>query len=173
VKHGAWLVDPCVGGRNIEIGTLLPLCEGSQGGCESIFAACSSPDLATESNLDLETKEEKGDAGRRGAIVLRLRAIDTAEAGIIAICNAQLDIERVEPAVDFVDCAVVKASEAIGDAGPVISDLSNALEKLVTKLEVFMRIADEIAKVNRFFGSVIYLTDPSPRSIRMRTLPGK
>jgi len=31
----------------------------------------------------------------------------------------------------------------------VTTNLSNALEKLVTKLEVFMRIVDEIAKVNR------------------------
>jgi len=52
--------------------------------------------------------------------------------------------------MDLADCAVVKAAEAVGDAGQVTIDFSNALEKLVTKLEVFMRIVvDEIAKVNR------------------------
>ena len=129
---------------------LLRLCEGSQGGYASIIAACSSPDLTTDSNLDLEAKEGKGDAGRRGAIVLRLRAIDTAEAGNIGIRNARLDIERVEPAVELADCAIVRAAEAVADAGPATTDLANTLEKLVTKLEVFMRIADEIVKVNRF-----------------------
>jgi len=126
------------------------LCEGNQGEYTCIIAAYSSPDLNTDSILDLEAKKGKGDAELRGEIVLRLRAIDAAEAGNIAIRNAELDIERVEPAVDLADCAVVKAAEAVAEAGPATTDLSNALEKLVTKLEVFMRIADEIAKVNRY-----------------------
>src|SRR5882672_10163208 len=115
-----------------------------------MIASVSPQHAATDYSLDLEAIADNRDPKRRGALVLRLRAIDTSEAGIIAIRNAQLDIERVEPAANLVDCAVVKAAEAVGDAGPVISDLSNALEKLVTKLEVFIRIADEIAKVNRF-----------------------
>jgi len=53
----------------------------------------------------------------RGAVVLCLRAFDTAKARIIAIHNSQLDIERVEPEMDLADCAVVKAAEAVGDAG--------------------------------------------------------
>ena len=52
--------------------------------------------------------------------------------------------------MDLTDCAVVKAAEAVADAGPATTDLSNMVEKLVTKLEVFMWIADEIAKVNRY-----------------------
>jgi len=52
--------------------------------------------------------------------------------------------------VDLTDCAVVKAAEAVAVAGPATTDLLNTLEKLVMKLEVFMWIADDIAKVNRY-----------------------
>jgi len=109
-------------------------------------------------SLDLDAKEGKRDAKRRGAIVLRLSAIETVEAGTIAIRNAQLDIEPVERAADLTDSGVFKAAEAVGDAGPMISDLSDALEKLVSKLDVFMRIGDEIAKVNGCHSSLPRLT---------------
>ena len=59
-----------------------------------IIPACSSPDLSTDSILDLEAKKGKGDAGHRGEIVLRLSRIDAAKAGNIAIRNGELDIER-------------------------------------------------------------------------------
>jgi len=110
----------------------------------------------------LEAREGKGDAERRGEIMLRLMAIGTAEAGIIALCNAQLDLECVEPTVELADCTVVKVVEAVADAGPVTRDLSNMLENLVMKLKVFMWMANEMDKVNRLHWLVICLTDLFP-----------
>jgi len=108
--------------------------------------------------LDLEAKNGKGDTEHRGAIVLHLRAIDAAGAGTISNCNTQLDMERVMRTADFVDCEVFKAAEAVGDAGPMRRSLSDALEKLVSKLDVFIRIGDEIAKVTGRRSSLPRLT---------------
>jgi len=122
--------------------------------------------------LDLEAKKGKDDAERRGAIVLRLRAIDTSKAGIIAMRNAQLDIEPVERAADLTDCEVFKAADAVGYAGPMINGLSDALEKLVSKLDVFMRIGDKIANVNGCHSSLPRLTfhlGPSVCGLRLES----
>ena len=89
---------------------------------------------------------------------MRLSAIETAEAGTIANRSAQLDIERVMRWADLADGEVIKAAVTVGDAGPMICDLSDALEKLVSKLEVFMRIGDEVAKVNSSHPSFLRLT---------------
>jgi len=107
----------------------------------------------------LEAIEGKPEAEGRGAIVLRLRALGSAEAGTIANRSAQLDIERsgVTHAAAIADGAD-KATAMAGSASAAMSNLSDGLGNIVSKLDVFMRIADGIAKVNRFHSSVIFLT---------------
>ena len=53
---------------------------------------------------------------------------------------------------------VSKAAVSIGDVGLVISNLSNVLEELVSKLNVFMWIGDEIARVNGCHSFLPHLT---------------
>ena len=81
------------------------MCEGSQG-TATFTPPFLSQHATTDLTIDLEVKEGRRDAERRGAIMLRLMAIEPVQARTIAICNAQLDIERVEHTADLADCAV-------------------------------------------------------------------
>ena len=153
VKHHTskpLISDSCLGDIEISLGELLQICENNQGILFSLFIY-----LIFISAVDavLELRSTKGsDSTIIGLISVRLSTSDPAQAGAMAISNAQQDIKRGDIA-KFTGLADSEPARVVGAAVDIVAHPGNivtSLESVVSKLGVFVRIVDQAAKVSRW-----------------------
>ena len=99
--------------------------------------------------LELQSMK-RSDSTIMGLITVQLSTSDPARAGVIAILNAQQDIERGN-ITGFAGITDSKPARVVGAAVNVVAnprDVVTLLESVVSKLDVFVQIVNQAAKVN-------------------------
>jgi hypothetical protein len=140
VKHDTsqpFRKDPCMGRIEVEVNKLIRYCDNDQGQ----FRICniSSRDLThhADVSLDLETAE-----GRRGGVItIKLEQVDRHKIGSIVIKYAADDVKRIEASSmsNTTQFSQVMASDP--------SAFINSLSSVVSKLNLFVTLVDNAAKV--------------------------
>jgi hypothetical protein len=129
--------DPCIGRIKVEVNKLIRYCDNDQGQ----FRICniSSRDLTNyaDVSLDLETAE-----GRRGGVIsIKLEQFDRHKIGSIVVKHAADDVKRVEAS------SMPYASQFGQVMASDPSAFINSLSAVVSKLNLFVTLVDEAAKV--------------------------
>lgn len=150
VKHASSVPlhkSDVVGGIDIEIGELLQRSENTSGAFKTYIAYHH---LTNETILDI-VLDLKGSSGHShlGSLVVKFQAITQTEAGNLAMQAAKDDIDTsdINRSANMGDSTAVQAMDAI--QGVPQNDFVNALANVISKLDMFVQLVDNLAQVSR------------------------
>ena len=143
--------DTRVGKVDIDISTLLQLCENDQGKFEDFgnFTTCETQGTTADATLKLKHIDDVSNNNDLGTITVRLSTADASKAGAIVIGNAQGDIELggIDHSATVTDSVTYRVLDAGVAAGAQQSNFLNSLSSVMSKLDLFVRFVDKAAKV--------------------------
>ena len=142
--------DTRFGKVDIDISTLLQLCENDQGKFEDFgnFTTCETQGTTADATLKLKPIDDVSNNSDLGTITVRLSTADASKAGAIVIGNAQGDIELggIDHSATVTDSVTYRVLDAGVAAGAQHSVL-NSLSGVMSKLDLFVQFVDKAAKV--------------------------
>lgn len=145
VKHNVLIKDPCVGVVDIELNTLVRLCENDRCRRNIIFLLHDSSELSTDTTLQLKAVDGGMDDTSRGFITVRLIPYTINQTSAISVLNAHEDIELMQYGVaDHMPAQSID----LGIGFTVKNDdFHKALASVVSKLDLFVHIVDKASMV--------------------------
>jgi hypothetical protein len=97
--------------------------------------------------LELRPREGRADDTIKGFLTVRLNTSDPTQTGSIAVSNARRDIERSDIA-KLSESEPIQVIKTAVNVVPQPGEIVTALGNVVSKLDLFVRIVDDAAKVS-------------------------
>jgi hypothetical protein len=182
LSHDSLVGDTCLGATDIDIATLADLCgtgNESKGRQVFVIICITSYTYFPVVNLDLIGAQAKLNQRCVGSLAVRL--MKPREGAAFAINKIQKSAASIGPDVSV---AVFGAGGAPVEAGggileqayPITSTITSALESVVSRLEIIVKIGDQIATVCRctheFSSLLTYSQDPPICQYCMESVDG-